>query len=101
MSTRRDSLSRLIVAAQVTIGLVVLLGLVAFLSLNPYLITIYAFTQVFLIFGVALFVIALITSRRVLVEKQAPDQAAADTDSGDRVYVLKSGQLQGRQRRFR
>jgi hypothetical protein len=69
------------VAAQLMIGLVVLLGLLAFLSLNPYLITVFAFAQVFIIIGVVLFLIALIASRRARGGSE-PDQdgSAADLD---------------------
>ena len=94
-SRRRDWSSRFIVIAQFLIGTVVLLGLAAFLSLNPFLITVFAFAQVFMIVGVVMFVIALLTSRRVLVvEEQSPHKATYDIeDPGDRVYVVKSGRL--------
>ena len=61
------------------IGLVVLLGLLAFVSLNPYLITVFAFAQVFIILGIVLYLIALIISRRHLVVGEQPPDKASDT----------------------
>jgi protein-S-isoprenylcysteine O-methyltransferase Ste14 len=84
MIKRRNWPSKLIVTAQFMVGLVALLGLAAFASLNPYLITIFAFFQVLIIVGVVLFIVALITSRGALA-------ADAVTQNEDRLYVLKGG----------
>jgi hypothetical protein len=71
----------LIVTAQFMIGLVVLLELLAFLSLNTYLITIFAFAQMFIVVGISLFLIAIITGRHAtVVGERGPDEASADTD---------------------
>jgi hypothetical protein len=82
MNKRRKWPSKLIVTAQFMIGFVALLGLAAFLSLDPYLITIFAFAQVLLIVGVALFMIALIAGRSASV-------ADVLTQNEDRLYVVK------------
>jgi protein-S-isoprenylcysteine O-methyltransferase Ste14 len=84
MIKRRNWPSKLIVSAQFMIGLVALLGMVGFVSLNPYLITIFAFAQILLIVGVVLFMIALIASRSTLA-------ADAVTQNEDRLYVVKGG----------
>jgi len=57
----------------------VLLGLLAFLSLNPYLITIFAFAQVLIVIGVILFLIALIRPAPD-IEGPGHDKATADSD---------------------
>lgn len=79
------------------IGIVVLLGLAAFLSLNPYLIAIFSFSQVFMIVGIGLFVVALVTrGSESVAEENSPNKAAASIDdSEDRAYVLGNGRLAG------
>jgi hypothetical protein len=76
--------SKLIVTAQFMIGLVALLGLAAFVSLNPYLMTIFAFAQVLMIVGVVLFIVALIASR-------STSMADAPAQNEERLYVVKGG----------
>jgi hypothetical protein len=92
MIKRRDWPSKLIVTAQFMIGLVALLGLAAFVSLNPYLITVFAFAQVFIIAGVVLFIIALIASRSVLVAGELARKETRDIRGAeDRLYLLTNG----------
>lgn len=82
MNPQRDWSSRLILTSKIMIGLVVLLGLFAFISLNPYLLAIFAFAQVFLALGVLLFVLAVIAHRRELVVDER-------TQNQERLYVVK------------
>lgn len=92
MSRKPDRLSRLITTAQYLIGLVVLLGLAAFCTLNPYLITLFAFSQILMVAGIGLFLVALVTRRSVVKERQASQKTPASvSDSAIRIRALLRG----------
>jgi hypothetical protein len=60
MSSRRNLPLRLIRSAQLLIGAMVILGLAAFMTLDPYLIALFALAQPLIVLGVALFTVALL-----------------------------------------
>jgi hypothetical protein len=61
-STRRAWPSRMITTAQTIIGAVALLGVAAWVTLNPILLLLFLFAQPALLVGIALFVVAALAS---------------------------------------
>lgn len=93
---RGDWQSRLILIAQVTVGVAALVGLLALATRNPLLLLTFLTLQVLLVVGVVLFVIvALFAQRTMILERYGPgDVIARERDTCKHVYVIKSGNVE-------
>lgn len=93
---RGDWRSRLIAIAQVAIGFVALLGIVAMLTRDPVLLLGFTAAQVLTVLGVVLFVIVAIFAQRTMVlEEYGPGEVIfREGDPGRHVYVIKSGTVE-------
>jgi hypothetical protein len=93
---RGDWRTRLLHLAQLCVGLVALLGVLAFTLKQPLLILGFASVMALLVVGVILYVVVALFAQRTLVEEE---YAQGDTifrqgEPGQHVYVIKSGNVE-------
>jgi hypothetical protein len=93
---RGDWRTKVLHLAQICVGLVALLGYLAFAFKGPLMILAFASTMGLLLVGVALFAIVALFSQRALVEEQygAGVTIFQQGDQGRHVYVIKSGNVE-------
>lgn len=91
---------KLIGLAQLCIGFVTLLGLVAMITKGPLLLASFTLLQGLLVVGVVIFAIVAICSQRAMVlEQYGPGEIIfREGDTGRHVYVIKSGTVEVLQR---
>ncbi|MGH7334545.1 MAG: cyclic nucleotide-binding domain-containing protein [Candidatus Rokuibacteriota bacterium] len=91
-----DWRSKLIAIAQIAIGFVALLGLLAMLTFEPLLLLAFAVAQGFIVVGVILFVIVAIFAQRTMVLEQfGPGEIIfREGEAGRHVYVVKTGTVE-------
>jgi CRP-like cAMP-binding protein len=96
-----DWRGKLLLVAQVVIGLVALLAVIAMATQQPLLLLGFASAQGLIIIGIVLFAIVAIASQRSLIEEhfRAGDVIFREGDTGRDVYVLKSGNVEVLMRR--
>jgi hypothetical protein len=87
--------SRLIATAQVLIGVVAVLGIAVWVTLEPTLLLTFLFLQPLLVVGVVLFVVAAVAGRKsVLVERHAAGAVVRRAGATSPfLYVVRSGRL--------
>jgi hypothetical protein len=90
-----DWRGKFLAAAQVLIGAVALLGVIAMVTQQPLLLLGFASAQGLIIIGIILFAIVAIASQRSLIEEhfRPGDVIFREGDPGRDVYVLKSGRV--------
>lgn len=93
---RGDWRTKVLYAAQLCVGIVALLGLLAFALKWPLLILAFASTMGLMLVGVVLFAIVALFSQRTLIEEEYGAGATIFTqgDVGRHVYVIKSGNVE-------
>ena len=93
---RGDWRSKLVLASQIVVGMVALLGFLAFTTKHPLLLLAFAFSIPAMLMGVVLFVIVAIFAQRALVEEQfGPGEIIFKAGQvGRHVYVIKSGRVE-------
>jgi len=96
MLVRGDWRAKLIVTAQILVGLVALFGFLAFTTKHPLLLLAFAFALPLMIVGIVLFVIVAVFAQRALVEEQygAGEVIFNEGEEGRHVYVVKSGRVE-------
>lgn len=96
MMVRGDWRAKLIVASQIFVGLVALLGLLAFTTKHPLLLLGFAFSLPAMVVGIVLFLIVAAFAQRALVEEQfGPGEVIfSEGEEGKHVYVIKSGRVE-------
>ena len=93
---RGDWRSRLIAIAQVAVGSVALLSVLAMLTRDPVLLLGFTVVQWLLVVGVVLFAIVAIFSQRTMVEEEfGPGEVIfREGDPGRHVYVIRTGTVE-------
>ena len=93
---RGDWRSRLILIAQIAVGLIAALAGLATLTSSPLLLLAFSFGQPLAIVGIVLFVIVAIFAQRTMVlEEFKPGEVIfREGDIGREVYVIKSGAIE-------
>jgi Cyclic nucleotide-binding domain len=90
-----DWQSRLIGTAQVLIGGVAVLGIAAWVTLNPTLLLTFLFLQPVLVVGIVLFVVVAVAGRKSVLVECYPAGAVVHGEGAASpfVYVVRSGRL--------
>lgn len=98
---RGDWRSKLIGLAQLCVGFVALLGLLAMITKGPLLLVGFTLLQGLLLVGVGLFTVVAVFSQRTMVLEQygAGEIIFREGDEGRHVYVIKSGTVEVLQKR--
>jgi hypothetical protein len=93
---RGDWRGKVIHLAQLCVGLVALLGFLAYTIKAPLLILAFASAMGLLVVGVILFAVVVLFAQRTLVEEEFGPGATIFTqgDTGRHVYVIKSGNVE-------
>lgn len=93
---RGDWRSRLILVAQILIGVVAVVGLLGMTTLHPYLLLGFATLQGLLVLGVVLFAVAAIFAQRALVPEEYGAGAIifSEGEPGRHLYVIRSGTVE-------
>jgi len=93
---RGDWRSKLIAIAQIAIGIVALLSIVAMLTRDPLLLLGFTVSQGLLVLGVVLFVVVAVFAQRTMVlEKFGPGEVIfQEGDPGRHVYVIRTGNVE-------
>jgi len=96
-----DWQSKLLVAAQVAVGVVAMLGLLAMATRQPLLLLGFASAQGLALLGLVLFVVVAVFAQRVMVlERFEPGELIFEEgEPGRHVYVIKSGTVELLRRR--
>jgi hypothetical protein len=96
LKVRGDWRSKLVLLAQIVVGLVALFCFLAFTTKQPLLLLAFAFTVPVMVGGVGLFLIVVIFAQRALVEEQyGPGEVIlTEGEEGRHVYVVKSGRVE-------
>lgn len=93
---RGDWRSKLIAIAQIAVGFVALLSILAVLTRDPLLLLGFTAAQGLLLLGVVLFVIVAILAQRTMVEEEfGPGEVIfREGDPGRYVYVIRAGNVE-------
>jgi Cyclic nucleotide-binding domain len=93
---RGDWRTKVVHLAQLCVGIVAVLGFLAFVFKAPLLILAFASTMGLLVVGVVLFAVVAVFSQRALVEEQYGPGVTIfqQGDQGRHVYVIKSGNVE-------
>ncbi len=93
---RGDWRAKLIMTSQVIVGLVALVGFLAFTTKHPLLLLGFAFSLPLMVVGIVFFVIVAIFAQRALVEERfGPGEIIFNEgEEGRHVYVVKSGRVE-------
>src|SRR5262245_36298690 len=93
---RGDWRSKLIGLAQLAVGSVALLSIVAMLTRDPFLLLGFTGAQAMLVLGIVLFVVVAIFSQRTMVlEVFGPGEVIfREGDRGRHVYVIRTGEVE-------
>jgi cyclic nucleotide-binding protein len=96
MRFKGDWRAKLLALAQLLIGFVALLGVVALWTQDPIFMFLFAFVQMLLPVGIALFgIVAIFSQRTMVLESFGPGEIIfREGDPGRYVYVVKSGTVQ-------
>jgi len=91
-----DWRTRLIIVAQILIGVVAVVGLLGMMTLHPYLLLSFATLQGLLVLGVALFAVAAIFAQRAFVPEdyEAGEIIFNEGEPGRHLYVISSGTVE-------
>jgi hypothetical protein len=93
---RGDWRTRVLHVSQLSVGLVALLGFLAFVLKWPLLLLAFASVLGLLMVGVVLFAVVAVFAQRTLVEEEfgAGETIFTQGDAGHHVYVIKSGNVE-------
>ena len=88
--------SKLLLAAQLAVGVVAVLGVLGMVTLQPLFLLAFASTLGLMVLGIVLFVIVAVLSQRTLVleEYDAKQIVFREGDVGRHLYVIKSGSVE-------
>ena len=87
--------SKLLLVAQVAVGLVAVLGVLGMFTLQPLWLLAFSSTHAILVLGIVLFVVVAVFSQRTMVleEFDANEVIFREGDVGRHLYVIKSGNV--------
>jgi len=93
---RGDWVDRVITLAQVAVGAVAIIGIVGWITLNPFLLLSFIFAQPIVALGIALFIFAaFFFERAFMFETYDPGEIIFRQDTPARsIYVIKSGKVE-------
>lgn len=96
VATRGDWQSRLILIAQIAVGLAALVGLLALATRNPLLLLTFLTAQVLFVVGVVLFVIVAMFAQRTMILERYDSGAVIvrERDRCSHIYLIRSGNVE-------
>ena len=96
MMVRGDWRGKLIGVSQIFVGVVALLGFLAFTTKHPLLLLGFAFALPAMVVGIVIFLIVAVFAQRALVEEEfgAGEVIFNEGEVGRHVYVIKSGRVE-------
>jgi hypothetical protein len=92
---RGEWIDHLITVAQVVVAIVVLLGIIGWLTVNPFLLLSFIFSQPLIVIGLILFIVAAIFFERPMVREEfdAGEVVFEQGTPSYSIYLVKSGRV--------